>query len=588
MTVLRKLISLLTPRERWQACGLLGLVMLMAAFEVLGTASIMPFIALLQNPGLVDTNPLLAKAYALWGGGPRNEFFFLVGLVVVALTLLALTATATANWFLTRLPYLWGHSLSARLLRTYLAQDYIFFLGRNSSELQKNVLDQIQQLVLLGALPMMQLLGRAIVAAFFIVLLLLVDPVLLIVVGGIIGGIYLVVFFCVQRWLLRMGKMSVDLNAKRYQVLTEAFGGILEIKLFSEERKFVDTFETSSRRFATLQANLLITGLLPRYFLEGFALGTVLVIVLYYLRFGYEIEPLLPIMALYAIAGFRLLPAFQMIFIGLTKVRFAQTALDAIAADLTSLDVRCHDFAHPAEPTPRLTKSIALRGVHFAYPGSEHAALRDVNISIRAGEIVGIVGETGSGKSTLVALLTGLARADRGSLEIDGVPLVNDADLLGWRKSIGYVPQHIFLLDDTVAANIAFGLREDGIDQAQVQRVAKIAQIDTVIHSLPKSYDSPVGERGSRFSGGERQRLGLARALYRNPTVLILDEATSALDESTERAVVSAITDLAPRVTVVMIAHRLSTLKNCNRVYRIIGGMIECLPSSDLQAYVAT
>ena len=332
------------------------------------------------------------------------------------------------------------------------------------------------------------------------------------------------------------------------------------------------SFEAPSRELALATGNNAVVAMLPRYALEALAFGGIVLIVLYLLREQQDLQAIIPILGLYAFAGYRLMPSLQQIFHGLTNIRFNAAALDQLIADLPAAGSTA--VSTPAAPALRLRDSIRLRGVTFRYATAKETLFEGLDLEIRAATTVAFVGETGSGKTTLVDLILGLLRPGAGSIEIDGVPLTEE-NVRRWQANLGYVPQSIFLTDDTVTRNIAFGLPDEEIDREAVERAARAASIDRFIRTeLPRGYETVVGERGVRLSGGQRQRIGIARALYQDPEVLVFDEATSSLDSLTEEAVLQAVHDLAGSKTILMIAHRLSTVRDCDRIFLLSGGEI--------------
>jgi len=279
----------------------------------------------------------------------------------------------------------------------------------------------------------------------------------------------------------------------------------------------------------------------------------------------------LPIISLYIFAGYRLMPALQQIYSGFTALTSSMPSLDALINDVNS-HKKFNEFQD--QGVLSINKSIILKNINYNYPNASRTSLKDININISAKTTVGIVGATGSGKTTTVDIILGLLEAQKGTLEIDG-QIITKQNLRSWQRTIGYVPQHIFLSDDTVSANIAFGIDPKNINQADVEKASKIANLHNfVIDELPEQYQTATGERGVRLSGGQRQRIGIARALYHNPKVLILDEATNALDNETEKAVMDGINNLNKNITIILITHRLSTVKNCDKILLLEKGKI--------------
>ena len=306
--------------------------------------------------------------------------------------------------------------------------------------------------------------------------------------------------------------------------------------------------------------------------LEAIGFGGIILMILYKMTQAGSLINALPIISLYVFAGYRLMPALQQAYASFTQLSFISPSLDKLYDDLKSL--KPHNYSQD-QGTLSLNKTISLKHIYYNYPGTSRSALKDISLTINAKSIVGFVGITGSGKSTTVDIILGLLEAQKGSLEVDG-KVIGKQNSRSWQRSIGYVPQHIYLSDDTIAANIAFGVELKDINQDMVKKASKIANLhDFITDELPKQYETTIGERGVRLSGGQRQRIGIARALYHNPKVLILDEATSALDNQTEKAVMDAINNLSKNITIILIAHRLSTVKNCDTIFLLDKGQLQ-------------
>jgi ABC-type multidrug transport system fused ATPase/permease subunit len=370
----------------------------------------------------------------------------------------------------------------------------------------------------------------------------------------------------------------VKANQDRFTAISEAFGASKVVKVRGLEQAYTNRFSAPAQAYARHQATAQVISQLPRFALEAIAFGGMLLVVLYLMAQSGSIAKALPIITVYAFAGYRLIPALQQIYGAVTQLRFAGPALDSLHADLLSLKPA---HPNPSQDTIRLNQAIVLKGIQFRYPNAPHLALKNLCLSIPAKSTVGFVGATGSGKTTTVDLILGLLEAQEGKLEVDG-NAITEHNKRAWQRTIGYVPQHIYLADATVEANIAFGLEAQDINQAAVERAAKIANLHNFVHNeLPQQYQTTVGERGVRLSGGQRQRIGIARALYHNPKVLILDEATSALDNLTEQAVMEAVNNLGHEITIILIAHRLSTVKACEIIFLLDKGVLQAQGSFD-------
>jgi len=572
MTTLKKLLDLLTPHERRLAALLLGMIVVMAMLDVIGVASIMPFMAVLANPQLVETNVILAAVYAGLGFSDAQSFMFFLGIVVfvalvVSIAFKALTTYAQCRFILMR-----EYSIGRQLIEGYLHQPYTWFLNRHSADLGKNVLSEVTQIIHGAMLPMMTLIAQGAVVIAILALLLAIDPRLALIVGTVLGVAYWLIYHMMRGFLSRIGSERVKANRDRFTVVSEAFGAAKEVKLGCLEYAYIRRYSRPAETFARHQASASMVVQLPSFALEAVAFGSMLLVLLYQMAHSGGFATALPIIALYAFAGYRLMPALKQIFGSFSQLRYAGPALDALHADFVGLApvVPAYTKATPM----KLTHAITLKGISFTYPNAQQPTLQDLNLNIPSRSTIGLVGTTGSGKTTTVDLILGLLEPGQGKLEVDGIAI--DADnRRRWQRAMGYVPQQIYLADDTVDANIAFGLEPSEIDHAAVERAARIANLhDFVANKLPQGYATTVGERGVRLSGGERQRIGIARALYHDPQVLILDEATSALDNLTEQAVMEAVHNLGHDITIIIIAHRLTTVRECDHIYLLHRGRV--------------
>lgn len=572
-TAARRMLALMAPAERRRLWWLTPIVTANAVVQVVGIASVMPFLSLIANPEAIDEQPLLARAYDLLGFGSATAFMVFVGLAVLAILVLSNAFAAGSQLLMLRFSWDMNHSLSARMLRTYLFKPYVFFLGQNTAGLSKNILGEVKQAVTGFLVAGMNLVARSVVALSVMVLLLAVDPLLAVIALGFLGVAYGGTFLVVQRGMAQAGRNRSRADRERFQAAAEALAGAKEIKLLGLEAPFLKRFERPSRRFSRAMARQQVISLIPRYAFETIAFGGMLVIVLYLLVRGQSVVALLPTLGVYAFASYRLLPALQGIFAALTALRFSVSSIEVLYEDLEK-------NAHAAPVDRRSVvalparRMLSLRDVGFAYPGTRHRVVSDLNLDIVANTTVALVGSTGAGKTTVVDLLLGLLRPHAGALVVDGVT-VTDERLAAWQKNLGYVPQVIYLSDDTVAGNIAFGVPEREIDMAAVERAARAANIhDFIIGELPNGYATEVGERGVRLSGGQRQRLGIARALFHDPDVLVLDEATSALDNVTEESIFRSVREIGCSKTVIMIAHRLTTVRGADVIFVLDHGRV--------------
>ena len=568
-----KTLRILSPAERLRGTMLVALMTVLAAMEAAGVASIAPFLAVLGSPTVIETNPYLNRAYYFFGFASAHGFLTaLAGFSLIVLLFVSALRTLV-NFALFRFGNMRRHAIGMRLMNRYLQQPYSFFLGRNSSDLSKTILSEVDELIDKAIIPILQLVSHALVLLALVLLLLILDPLLAILLSTAIGGLYALLYNGLRGTLTRMGSGRERANSERYRAAAEVLGGIKELKVLGRDQAYVDMFRKPSLRFSSYQATSTAAAEIPKYLVEALGFASILGVALFWLTRSGGLSDALPVIGLYAYAGYKMIPAMHQVYRSFVKLRFIAPAVDTIAKEIEEASVQLPSTDIVAARLP-FHKSITLENISFCYARSEMPVFKDVSANIRAGGITGIVGTTGAGKSTLVDLILGLLEPTSGRVLVDGDPLTASTRR-AWNNNIGYVPQHIFLTDDTIARNIAFGVDSKAIDQAAVEHAARLAQIhDFISNSLPQGYDTVIGERGVRLSGGQRQRLGIARALYHDPQVVILDEAMNALDQITEIAVLSAVEQLAPAKTIIMITHRLATTEICDQVLRVDGGRV--------------
>ena len=572
MPAIKKILDLLTPPERKRAGLLLCMILVTAILDVVGVASIMPFMAVLSNPDQIQTNVFLNAAYTKLGFTKPQQFLFALGLLVFVLLMVSLALRALTTYAQQRFALMREYSIGKLLLESYLCQPYSWFLSRHSADMGKTILSEVDKVIYYTFLPLLNLIAYGAVTIALFILLIVVDPKLALIACVIFATAYALIFKTTRAFLARIGKERTKVNQERFCAVIEAFSAAKEVKVGGLEQTYIKRFAVPAQIYARNLATAQAISQMPRFAIEGIAFGGMLLVVLYLMLQTNSFSNALPIIALYTFAGYRLMPALQQIYGAVTQLRFGYPALDALHADLMSLQPK---YPNPSQDAIPLKQAITLNQIHYCYPNAQQSALKNLSLSISAKSTVGLVGVTGSGKTTMVDLILGLVEAQEGTLEVDG-QAITEHNRRAWQRTIGYVPQQIYLADDTVAANIAFGLDPKDIDQQAVERAAKIANLhDYVTNELPQQYETTVGERGVRLSGGQRQRIGIARALYHKPQVLILDEATSALDNLTERAVMEAIHNLGHEITIILIAHRLSTVRACDTIFLLESGELK-------------
>lgn len=569
----KKTLSLLSKQEKKRGLLVLMMVIIMAVFETLGVASIMPFLTVLGNPEAIETNPYLNTIYSYFNFQSKQQFLIALGLFAFSLVLFSAAFRIATTYVINRYTQMRLHTLSERLLETYLRQPYSFFLGRNTGDMAKSILSEVNQLISNVLKPAMDGIAYIFVTIALISFLIINDPKLALIVGATIGGSYILIFLMIQKYIKKLGSQRLIANKTRFRTAAEALGGIKDIKLLGREHAYLMRFSPASKVFSINQATATTLSVIPRYILEAIGFGGIILLALTLMTRADNFGDVLPILGLYAFAGYKLLPAAQQIYNSLTKVRFGGAAVDDVYEDLHTRDTLV-EIQKVAGLPLSVDQSISFQNLSFFYENAEKPALKNLNFDIKKGSSIGLVGSTGAGKTTLVDLILGLLVPTEGEFKVDNTN-IDEKNIRQWQKSLGYVPQDIYLVDASISENIALGIPAEKIDQIQVEKCAHLAQVhDFIIDELPQGYQTQVGERGVRLSGGQRQRIGIARALYHDPEVLVFDEATSALDNVTEKAVIEAVNILSHKKTIIMIAHRLSTVKNCDQIIYLEQGEI--------------
>lgn len=572
LATIQRSIQMLPERRRRWWLALPVLAVLTGGIEAVAAAAVFGLVKVLQDPTAVGTIPVASRIvpWLPWQA-PR--------LLVVEFTALVALFHVAKNVFVVGTQYVRhmvvGESsaqLASTTLRGYLLAPYPFHFRRDSAELIRNVTQSVDAVfVAVGAA--VAILSEVLVGVGITVVLLAAAPGPTLVAGVLLGGLIAVLLRWTRRLAREAGTGTHDLGRDVYRTLQHALGGIKEIKALGREAYF-------HRAFADLQREILALGYmsvtlqaLPPVLVETVFVTGALIVVAVVTLSGSAGTSGLPVLGLFAYAGFRIIPMANRITWRVNEIRSSAPAVDALWED-HRLFAGDPSGSHDVDGPPlSFRRTLAAEHVSFSYPGATTPALHDVSLTVASGESVGFVGATGAGKSTLVDVLIGLLPPSAGRVTVDGVPL--DATTgRAWRRRIGYVPQTVFLLDDTVRRNVAFGLPDRDVDDARIRHALDAAQLGGLIASLPEGIETEVGERGLRLSGGERQRIAVARALYHDPDVLVFDEATSALDAATEEALSEAIAALAGRKTILLIAHRLTTVRRCDRLVVIEQGRL--------------
>ncbi len=573
MSLFSQLSVLLSRRDRKKAIFLVLMIVVMSVLDVFGVAIIMPFIAVLSNVSIIKTNVILSSVYNFFDFSEEQNFLMFLGSMVFFALLLSICFRALTNWLILNFTYTRECDISSRLLQGYLYQPYEWYLNKHTSDLGKSVLAEVTQVTNGVIIPLMTLFSKLIVVILLLTLLIVTEPLLALIIGLAFGSTYIIIFLMLRNKIDVLGRARSESIKLRFRSLADALGGIKDLKARGVEQYFLEKFTTQAKANISLQVGAQWIKTLPRFVIEAVAFGGMILVTLFLIHQHGDLKSVIPVIALFAFAGYRLIPALQEIYSAISSLKFYKPALDNLINDLSNLPQIMHQNDKPKKIT--FATSLRISHISYQYPLSEKLTLKEVDIEIPRHNTIGLVGSTGSGKSTLIDIILGLLQPSQGELLIDGKS-INESNVRAWQSMLGYVPQQIFLIDDSIAANIAFGVERDAIDYAAVERAARIANLhEFITQDLSDGYQTRLGERGIRLSGGQRQRVGIARALYHKPQILILDEATSALDNVTEQAVMDAVEGLNKSMTIIIVAHRLSTVKHCDRIYIMQDGSIE-------------
>ncbi len=567
-SVSSRLWGILSSGERFRLAALGGMSVGGAFLEAAGIGLVLPALAVLANPGWLAAQPWASRILPTALLSDQDALVvtalgFLVAIVLcrsVFLTWLAYAQSAFARDFET--------GLSTRLLRCYLAQPWVFHASRNSSELIRNIRHEASTVgFVFGA--QMAVLTEATMLIAMVGVLIALEPLPSLVLALVIGALGVGYQWSMRSRIVRWGADRQKFEGLRIQHLQQGLAAVRELRLAGASRRFADRYEYDTRAHLSTVQRHTFASQMPRLLFDLLAVVALSVSVLMMLALGREVGEIVPAVGLFAAAATRLLPSSNKLLGALQLVRWGTPSVDVVASELA---LRSPAESEESAGRPIAGGAIEVVDVSYRYPGSESPALNHVSARIERGSMTGIIGSSGSGKSTLLDIILGLLEPDSGSVRVGGADI--RSSLAGWHRSIGYVPQSIYLFDDSLRRNVALGTDDGAIDDARVWRALADAKLDELVRSWPEGLDARVGERGVRLSGGQRQRIGIARALYHDPPVVVLDEATSALDTATESSVMESIVGLRKSKTIVIVAHRLSTVARCDRVYRLEGGQV--------------
>lgn len=568
----KKLSYIFSKRDKYKIALLLCIMVAGSFLELLGVAVFQPFVNIIMMPDSIQENPYLARIYQMFGCSTTESFLTVVASGIIVIYVVKNVYLWVEQNLIMKFTYGVQQKLSTRLLTTYLAEPYTFHLNKNIAELQRSMQEDTTMFtqVLMHTL---QLIAEVVVCVVLGVYLFSVSNSITVVIVGLL--ILCVILFTklTKRFTEELGKQGQIYKGKLYQWVNQSLGGVKEVKVLNREEFFTSSYKKYYRLYIKgVRINRLLS-ITPKYMVEAVCMTGLLIAIIIKLNFGHgELENFIPQLATFAVAAFRLLPSVGRINEHVNNILYAVPSVDLIYGDLKGIEDYQEEKGEEEGREWNFERAISAKHVTYAYPNTDTNVLEDANCVIPKGKTVAFIGSSGAGKTTMADIILGLLAPQRGKILVDDIDVFKNLTM--WHHQIGYIPQVIYLSDDTIRNNIAFGIHEDQIDEEAVRTALKKAQLAEFVDTLPDGLDTIVGDRGVRLSGGQRQRIGIARALYHDPEILVLDEATSALDNETETAVMEAIESLQGSKTMIIIAHRLTTIQNADIIYEVGDGKV--------------
>ncbi len=570
--MLKQLNYIFNKKEKWGLFGLLIAVVFGSFLELLGVTIFSPFIEIIMNPDIIQENSLLSFLFRLFRADTVEQFLVFLAIGIIFIYLFKNIFLWVQQNLILRFSYDTQLKLSTKLLKTYLNQPYTFHLNKNIAELQRSMQEDTTLFTQL-LMHLLQLIAEIAVCVVLGIYLFIVSK-------SITAVIVILLILCVgvftyltKKFSQNLGKEAQVYKAKIYQWINQSFGGVKEVKVLNREQFFIDSYTKYFKLYIRgVRINRLLS-MTPKYIVESVCMTGLLLAVVIKICFGRkDIVDFIPQLAVFAVAAFRLLPSVGRINEHVNNILYASPSVNLIYHDLKEIEDYEEEVGPEENKEWSFEKQISIKEIVYSYPGSEQEVLRHATFSIPKGKTVALIGSSGAGKTTMADVILGLLTPKLGKIRVDDMNVYKN--LSTWHKHIGYIPQVIYLSDDSIRNNIAFGIREDQIDDEAVMSALERAQLSDFIDSLPEGINTVVGDRGVRLSGGQRQRIGIARALYHDPDILVLDEATSALDNETESAVMESIESLHGMKTMIIIAHRLTTIQKADAIFEVVDGKI--------------
>ena len=574
LKIWKKMLVLLDGKQKRTMVGLVIMMFIGAMLEAFSITLVVPVAALVMDPMAIEKNKLVSALYQWLPFESPKTFGTVVMLSMVVAFILKNVYIYFMQKSMYRFVYTNQFSTSERMMKNYMRRGYEFYLNADTAVIQRSITSDVNNMYGL-ILSVLQLISEIIVFITLSAYLLSQEPVMTIFLGSLLLITLLIIKVIYKPIMYKAGKDNQDYYSNLFKWINQTVTGIKEVKIGGREKYFIETYKGYGKGYVDAVQKYTLYNNIPKLFIESVCVGGAVLYFLYLYLTGQSSEDIMTIITAFGLAVARLMPSANRINNQLNNISFYEPFFMGVSDNLQDeIGQKNTDVSFMEVPKEKLpvTKEIVMKGVSYKYPNTDKWILKDVDVTIPVGQAIGVVGTTGAGKSTIVDVLLGLLVMQEGKITADGQDIFENGNYRKWLKNVGYIPQSIFMIDDTIRKNVAFGIPDEEISEERIWEVLKEAQLDEFVKSLPEGLDTSIGERGIRISGGQRQRIGIARALYEDPEILIMDEATSAVDNDTEKAIMDSINRLHGSKTLIIIAHRLQTIEKCDAVYRIGDG----------------
>ncbi len=576
MDIIRELKVVLSRKQKRQVVVLLFLILIGAILETLGVSMILPIVTAVVEPDIFTENELVTEVSDILGLESLEEF--VIAMIIVLILIFVLKNAYLLFMYYVQHTFICNSQflISRDLLRIYFNKPYEFYLNANTSDVLRTVYSDTTGVFSL-LLECIQFLSEFIIALCLGVVLLVIDFQMMVIMCAVLFGVTALIALLFKPKMGRIGQEARVRQSRMYNSIIQSIMGIKDVKIFAKEESFLEEYENNGRKYYNLSRSQHVLGAAPRLIIEAVCIGGILAYLGVMIALGNSVKTMIPQLTAFGLAAVRLMPCANRMSTYLANIAYYKPTLDFVYENVEMPQNVKEEYNPKTAGRDRsgkllFTDRITVENISYQYPNSEKKIFDRAEMNIPIGKSVGIVGKSGAGKTTLVDIMLGLLDAQSGKILCDGVDVLTNYG--GWLRNIGYIPQSINLIDDTIRANVAFGIPREKVDDKRVWEVLEEAQLTSFVEEQPEGLDTEIGERGIRMSGGQRQRLGIARALYHDPELLILDEATSALDNDTEAAIMEAINHFHGRKTMLIIAHRLKTIENCDMIFAVADGKI--------------